>query len=285
MQALAAALLPPEAGTDEFDRIALLRRRAEQLATGGVPLPDVVARMLERQPGTHRVLLVVDQAEELFTLAEEAARRRFVELLLDATRSGPLTVVLTLRGDFYGRALEHRPLADRLDHAVVNLGPMTRDELARAVREPAAKVGLGFEEGLVERILADVGGEPGNLPLLEFLLDGLWRGRARGCLAHRDYEALGGVAGAIATRAEVEYQRLEPEGRLAARRFLVRLVAPGGGAGGHARGCGAAGRRPGARPDRAAIRGRAAARRRPERPSRRQGAGGGQPRGADPFLG
>ena len=229
IRALAAALLPPEPDVDEFDRIALLRRRAEQLARGDVPLPEVVDRMLERQPGTDRVLLAVDQAEELFTLADQAVRCRFVELLLDATRMAPLTVVLALRGDFYGRALEDRMLADRLDRAVVNLGPMTQDELARAILAPAEKVGLEFEDGLIQRILADVGSEPGNLPLLEFLLEGLWRGRVRGRLSHDNYDALGGVGGAIATRADAEYERLTPEQQLAARRFLVRLVAPGDG--------------------------------------------------------
>jgi hypothetical protein len=229
IQALAAALLPPEPDLDEFDRMAVCRRRARQLASGDVPLPAVVERILERQPGTERVLLVVDQAEELFTLADTGARTRFIDLVLEACTSAPLSVVLTLRGDFYGRALECRPLADRLDQGVVNLGPMTSDELGRAIREPAEKVGLEFEDGLVERILADVGSEPGKLPLLEFLLEGLWQRRAQGRLAHSDYDTLGGVAGAIVTRADAEYRRLDPEQRQAARRFLVRLVAPGEG--------------------------------------------------------
>src|SRR5512144_1598678 len=229
-QALAASLLPPDPGIDEFDRIALLRQRAEQLRTGEVPIPDVATRVLEKQPGTDRVLLVIDQAEELFTLTEDPAqRRRFMELLLNATRKAPLTVVLTLRGDFYGRALEDRDLADHLDRGVVNLGPMTRDELARAIREPAAKVDLGFEDGLVERILTDVGDEPGKLPLMEFLLDGLWQRRTRGCLTHRAYDDLGGVPGAIAKRADTEFQRLTAEQQAAARRFLVLLVTPGEG--------------------------------------------------------
>jgi len=230
LQALAAALLPPDPDLSEYRRIAELRDHAELLASGKVPLSDVVERILEKQPGTSRVLLVVDQAEELFTLTETVEhRRRFVELLLDATRRVPLTVALTLRGDFYGRALEDRVLADRLDHAVVNLGPMTRNELARAIREPAEKVRLGFEDGLVERILTDVGNAPGNLPLIEFLLEGLWQQRAGGCLTHRAYDALGGISGAIARRADNEFGRLTAEQQAAARRFLVRLVTPGEG--------------------------------------------------------
>ena len=68
--------------------------------------------MLERQPGTERVLLVIDQAEELFTSVDTEQRQRFIDLILEACAAAPLTVVLTLRGDFYGRALEYRPLAD-----------------------------------------------------------------------------------------------------------------------------------------------------------------------------
>lgn len=109
-------------------------------------------------------------------------------------------MVLTLWGDFYGRALSHRPFADALQDGVVNLGPMIRRELEWTVVEPARKVGLKFEPGLVERILEDVGDEPGNLPLLEFALTELWNRRRGGMLTHQAYEDIGRVQGAIARR-------------------------------------------------------------------------------------
>ena len=97
-------------------------------------LRDVVARALEKQPGTDRLLLVADQWEELYTLTPGRASPPPVpDALLDATAQAPLSVVLTLRGDFFGHALSDRALADRLQDAVVNLGPMTREELERAV--------------------------------------------------------------------------------------------------------------------------------------------------------
>ena len=111
-------------------------------------------------------------------------------------------MVFTLRGDFFGRALGYRPLADRLQDAVVNLGPMTQEELSRAVEAPAQKVGLTFEPGLVVRILNAVEQEPGNLPLLEFLLTDLWEERHGGQLTHEAYQAMEGVQGAMARRAE-----------------------------------------------------------------------------------
>src|SRR5262249_53351263 len=148
---------------------------------GFVALRDVVARALEKQPGTDRLLLVVDQWEELYSLSpRERTRRRFLDEVLEATAVGALSVVCTLRGDFFGHALGYRPLADRLQDAVVTVGPMTREELERAVEAPVRKVGLTFEARLVERIVEDVGEAPGNLPLLEFALTELWDQRQGG---------------------------------------------------------------------------------------------------------
>jgi hypothetical protein len=194
-------------------------------------LRDIVERVLQKQPGTDRLLLVADQWEEIYTLTpEEASRRRFVDELLEASRTAPLSVVLTLRGDFVGQALAYRPLSDRLQDAQVNLGPMTRGELERAITAPAEKVGLRFEPGLVERILDDVGEEPGNLPLLEFVLKRLWEDRRGGQLLHAAYEAMGRLEGAIATKAEEVFGGLAPVEQHAARRVFLQLVRPGQGA-------------------------------------------------------
>jgi DNA polymerase III delta subunit len=153
--------------------------------------------------------LVVDQWEELYTLvADDGARRRFLAEILDASEKGPVTVVLTLRGDFFGQALSDRSFADRLQGAQVNLGPMTEAELKRSITEPAEKSGLQFEPGLVDRMLADVGQEPGNLPLLEFVLAALWEHRQGITLHHDAYERMDGVQGTIASRADAEFEKL-----------------------------------------------------------------------------
>ncbi|MFL5108291.1 MAG: TIR domain-containing protein, partial [Xanthobacteraceae bacterium] len=158
LRQLAAAFLPPDPGLDEFARIALLKDRAQQLASGKVTLADVVEAKLRKENGTDRLLLVIDQWEELYTQSKDVEsdqeRDDFLRVLLAGVDGKRLSVVLTLRGDFYGRALQDRILADRLQDAVVNVSPMLRDELRRVVEEPAAKVGLSFEAGLIDEILS-----------------------------------------------------------------------------------------------------------------------------------
>jgi serine/threonine protein kinase len=185
---------------------------------------------------TNRLLLVADQFEELYTLCPEPdIRHRFLEALLEVVdiqqfRSNPaFTLVLTLRVDFLGQALTHRPLADALQDADVKLGPMSRPELERAITNPARRQGVKFESGLVTRILDDVSDEPGNLPLLEFALTTLWDRIATGRLSHRAYEDIGRVAGALARYADEVYQGLNPTEQKNTRRIFIQMVRPGEG--------------------------------------------------------
>jgi hypothetical protein len=214
----------------ETDRLAEARKLASFLAKGEVRLHDVAARILQKQPGTDRLLLVVDQWEELYTLTrEEAVRRRFINEVLDAAERGVLRVVITLRGDFIGKALAYRPLSDRLQGAQQNLGPMTHSELERAVGGPAIKVGLKLEQGLTEILLKDVADEPGNLPLLEFVLKRLWEDRQGGMLTHAAYDAMGGLHGALAKRAETIFAQLTSLEQDTVRKVFLQMVRPGEG--------------------------------------------------------
>lgn len=213
------------------DWLAERNKLAAHLADGTVALRDVAERVLQKQPGTDRLLLFVDQWEELYALcAADAVRRVFVDQLLQVATTDAVQVVLTVRGDFMGHALANRSLSDRLKDSIVPIGPMTRDELAETITRPAEKTGLTFEQGLVETILDDVGDEPGGLSLLEFLLEGLWAERRGNVLSHDAYTRLGRVAGAIAHRAEEVFnQALTDAEREAAQRLLIRMVRPGEG--------------------------------------------------------
>jgi len=221
------SLLEPKMG--EIDRSAEASKLAELFRSGAISLSDIVERILEKQSGTDRILIVVDQFEELYSLtSDEGARRRFLDELLAA--SSPLackaSIALTLRGDFVGQALANRQLSDRLQDAQVNLGPMTPEELECAIRKPAEKIQLEFEAGLVRRILNDVGDEPGNLPLLEFLLQELWNRRRGGVLLNETYDAIGGVQGAVATKTDELFKGLSSTEQKTLERVFLRIVLP-----------------------------------------------------------
>jgi WD40 repeat protein/DNA-binding SARP family transcriptional activator len=188
---------------------------------------------LDVWPSHTRPLIFVDQFEELYTLcASAAARRMFIELLFNSTLSpapgvAPITLIIAMRADFVNQALTHRPLADALQHGGVVLGPMARRELRRAIEEPARNRGVTCEPGLTERLLDDVGDEPGNLPLLQFALAELWARRAGYQITHDAYDEIGRVSGALASYADQVYAQLTSEERAIARRLLIQLVQPG----------------------------------------------------------
>jgi hypothetical protein len=199
-----------------------------------VALRHLVDATLAAHPGSSRVLLVVDQWEELYTYPQTTPTdaAAFADRLVEAAQHAPLSVVLTLRADFTGRAIEHRPLRDRLQQATVFLGGMTRAERERAISGPAQVAGLRFEPGLVGRLLDDIGDEPGNLPLLEFCLTQLYARSRDGTLCQAAFEAIGGVRGAIVQRADSVIDAMESEhpGRAAmARDIFLQLVQLGEG--------------------------------------------------------
>ena len=109
------------------------------------------------------------------------------------------------------------------------LGPMNREELRAAIEKPAELQGAAFEPGLVNRILDDVGQEPGNLPLLEFALTLLWDRLDQGWLTHEVYDEIGRVEGALARYADEVYAGLPRAEQEQARRAFVQLVQPGQG--------------------------------------------------------
>lgn len=223
---LASALIPLlEPEMSETARLAEAEELGRNLVGGRTRVEAVVSRVIEKSNGTGRLLLVADQFEELFTLTPERGRRPFAQALLRALGSAPFTLVITLRADFYSQIITlDRKLSDRLTAAQVNIGALTQGELREGITAPARLVRLEFEPGLVERILADVGSEPGHLPLVEFALTELWQRRDGSRLANQAYDEIGGATGALAQRAETEFGRLKPEEQTAAHRLFSRLV-------------------------------------------------------------
>jgi DNA-binding SARP family transcriptional activator/WD40 repeat protein len=186
----------------------------------------------ERVPAETQLVVVVDQAEELFTQVHDVdERQRFVTSLAHALDEvdSPVRVLVALRADFYGHAAAHPELAAWLDRGSTLLCPMGRDELREAIEEPAAVAGLAVEPGLVELVVRDLGDQPGALPLLSHALMETWKRRTRHTLTVAGYRAAGGVQGAISQTAETLHRGLDPSAQAWARILFLRLTELGEG--------------------------------------------------------
>jgi len=194
--------------------------------------------MLEYE--TARLVLVIDQLEELFTdeRLTPDERQRFIALLAGLVRSGFVWVVATMRKDFWHRADETPELVHLAEGAGrLELLPPTPSQLSQMIRRPAAAAGIGFEHHtatdvpLNEVIAEEVAREPGALPLLSYLMDQLYRSdvlEAHGNgLTYATYEKLGRLEGAIATRAEAVLDACAPKDRQALGSVLFALVQMG----------------------------------------------------------
>jgi class 3 adenylate cyclase/tRNA A-37 threonylcarbamoyl transferase component Bud32 len=193
-------------------------RHASLLTPGPAPALDA-----EDEPDR---LVVVDQFEELFTLCDDADRRRsFIDALLRLR----CAVAIGVRADIYGRLSGHSELALAVADNQVLLGPMGTGELERAITEPARLAGLKLEPGLVELILRDVAAEPGALPLLSHALRATWERRDGRTLTVEGYRETGGVASAIGRTADGLVDALPDEQRRLVRGVLVRMTELGEG--------------------------------------------------------
>jgi DNA-binding SARP family transcriptional activator/serine/threonine protein kinase/WD40 repeat protein len=197
---------------------------ARELRSGRDALHRCASRLL---PDGSELLLIIDQFEELFTqVVDEDTRRTFLELLVAAVTApgSPVHLVLTMRADYFDRPLRHASFAEAMRPGIVPVHAPSRDELARAVREPARGVGVEVDDRLVDRLVDDADGEPGALPLLQYVLSERFEAREADQLTLEAYEAAGGLRGAIGRRAEELYVGLSGEQRDAARDLFLRLV-------------------------------------------------------------
>ena len=200
-----------------------------------------------------RLVLIVDQFEEIFTQCpDEQERRTFIMALCAAAgvaarnaaadgdpgggqadaRQAPALVVIGIRADFYAHAAAYPELVPHLrDHQVL-VGPLDETGLREAIEKPAATAGLVADAALVEALVAEFGrraDEAGRLALLSYALEQTWRNRTGRRLTVADYRATGGIDRAVAQAADNVYDGLDPAGRDTLQRMLLRLVALGEG--------------------------------------------------------
>ncbi len=145
-------------------------------------------------------------------------------MALTEETAGRVVVVIALRADFYAHCSQFASLREMLAQHQVYIGPMSPDELRRAIEEPAKAGAWTLEPGLVDLILDDLGDEPGALPLLSHALLETWRQRQGRTLTFASYVESGGVRGAIARTAETTYERLTHDEQAIARSIFLRLT-------------------------------------------------------------
>ena len=238
LTALARGCLPliDNNSTDELAMIATITQRLQQEN-------QAFAAIVQQWADTHsggRLLLVVDQFEELVTLCrDEVERQQFLEVLEDSLAVNPdqLRIIITLRSDFEPQFLGSVLKTRWIDSRFV-IPPMTQDELRQAIEGPASERVLYFEPAtLVDRLINEVVQTPGALPLLSFTLSELYlkylerRGDNR-ALTEADYRVLGGVAGSLTQRATQEYEQLTQQDdayKQTVKRVMLRMVAVEGG--------------------------------------------------------
>lgn len=231
-QWLIAHMMP---GSDPFIELeaALLRSAidapeslAEVLGSeDGSGLLRAVLRLLPTE--SSRMVLVIDQFEELFTLVEdESVRWRLLDHLIGAVDDayGRVVVVTTLRADFYGRPLEHTDFGTRMAAGVVNVVPLASDELEAAALEPARRSGVTLEPAVLAELITDVLGQPGALPMFQYTLTELFDRRVGDVLGIEAYRSIGGVQGALTKTAEELYEQLSQPEQEAAKQLFLRLV-------------------------------------------------------------
>lgn len=231
---LAAALLPLiEPNLSETDRLIEISKLAKALHSRELILSRLIERLWTINPLANCLFLVVDQFEELYTLCTDTEMRHsFLDLLVEASSDGArvsLKLLLTLRADFLSQALSYRPFSNLLEAGTLMLGPMAHEELRAVIEMPAQKQGATFEPGLVNRILDEIGEEPGNLPLLEFALLLLWENQTDGWLTHNAYENIEQVEGALTRYAERVYRDLDKPAQEKMQQVMMQLVRPGEG--------------------------------------------------------
>ena len=209
-----------------------LRDLIRTMKSDAAALHLAVSLTLRDKPPASRLVVLLDQFEEVFTQCEDGTlRQAYIDNLLCAASKpdGQTVVVLTLRADFYGKCAFDPALAAALPDHQLLVGPMTEDELHSAIEQPAHLAGCMLETGLTDILLQDVEHQAGALPLLQFALRELWEHRDGERLTIAAYRGLGGLEGALENRANAILAGFTLPERDLCRRVFLRLTQPGEG--------------------------------------------------------
>ncbi len=184
--------------------------------------------VLRIRPDDHaRVLLVIDQFEELYFLVDDPeARQRFTRNLVEAVQdpATKLSVLITLRADLFAHPLSDPALGEFVVEGLLSLPPLRPGQLEAACTRPAASVGVTVEPELAAELVSDVADQPGALPLFEYALTETFAAREGATLSLDTYQQIGGLHGALSRRSDEVYGGLGTPQRDAAQQLFLRLI-------------------------------------------------------------
>jgi serine/threonine protein kinase len=228
-----AAMMSPMVSSTSTTVVDELKEQAE-LARSLAAAPGHMGQVLRARArrANRKILLFVDQFEELYTLvADPAERAAFTACLVGAAddASAPVRVALSLRSDFLDRVGEDPHLLTEVMQGLFFLTPPGRDGLRDALVQPAEMAGYHFENPqMVEEMLSHLETTPGALPLLQFAATKLWDAKdsTRKLLTQNAYASMGGIAGALASHADSVLSELSPQSQALARQLFLRLITP-----------------------------------------------------------
>ncbi|MBW4536998.1 MAG: caspase family protein [Pleurocapsa minor HA4230-MV1] len=191
-------------------------------------------RKLIQTAEVSRVVLIIDQFEEVFTLCQNNdEREKFFQCIFGAlaTTENKLCLILAMRVDFLGKCLEkhYSGLGKKIQENLITVTAMSEGQLREAIIKPADRVNLIVEEELVEEILRDVKGSPGILPLLQYTLTEIWKWKTDNCLKLTTYTKLGRIAGTLNKRATEVYNSFNEEEKETAKYIFLSLTQLGEG--------------------------------------------------------
>ena len=200
---------------------------------------------LGEQRSERRVVLLIDQFEELFSMAPEFTkdqaeksatdaklRRAFVQNIYHAATvaQGRMIVIITMRADFYHKCAVYDELPRLFtDSSPELVGPLNEIELRDVIDRPAWQTGCQVESGLVDMLVHEVRGQRGNLPLLQFALTELWEHREENRLTAAAYRQFDGLTGVLNRRAEKLFENFSLEQQQLCENLFLRLTQPGAG--------------------------------------------------------
>jgi len=183
---------------------------------------NLIRRMVDNTP----IFLLVDQFEEVFTqVNDETEQQQFINLLITLANSTlNLVTTITLRADFYDKPLAYRDLGELIQSSTITVLPMSSDELAQVIVEPAESVNCQVESGLVSQLIADTVNQPNALPLLQFTITELFEQRTDDTLTLQSYEKMGRLRGSVAQSAETVFLSLSKDAQTIAQKLFLQLV-------------------------------------------------------------